>query len=139
MFKSPSEFWLSERPANKNNKKKPRQRPGSNARSTLRAGGPCGREEGKSPGPCKGPPHSQEAHRPAFRAQKRISKEIKDFVLIVSLKCRVQKLRFLAFPGGPGVVRDLREAGRIHFHLSWYLIVPGITSYVQKPWGVKDV
>ena len=26
----------------------------------------------------------------------------------------------------------LREAGRNHLHLSWYLVVPGITSYGQK-------
>ena len=31
--------------------------------------------------------------------------------------------------------RKLREACRNHFHLSWYLLVPGITSYSQKPWG----
>ena len=41
----------------------------------------------------------------------------------------------LAFPGGPGGFRELREAGRNHFHLSWYLLVPGITSYDQKPEG----
>ena len=42
---------------------------------------------------------------------------------------RVLKLRCLAFPGGPGGFRELREASRNHFHLSWYLLVPGITSY----------
>ena len=41
----------------------------------------------------------------------------------------------LAFPGGPGGFREPREAGRNHFHLSWYLIVPGVTSYGQNPWG----
>ena len=51
------------------------------------------------------------------------------------LKFRVLKLRFLAFPGGPGGFREVREAGRNHFHLSWYLLVSGITSYGQKPWG----
>ena len=40
----------------------------------------------------------------------------------------------------PGVLEglgswELREAGRKYFHLSWYLLVPGITSYGQKPWG----
>ena len=40
-----------------------------------------------------------------------------------------------AFPGGPGGLREVRGAGRNHFHLSWYLIVPGITSCGQKPWG----
>ena len=42
-------------------------------------------------------------------------------LMFVSLKNRVLKLRFLAFPGGPGGFRELREAGRNHFHLSWYL------------------
>ena len=46
-----------------------------------------------------------------------------------SKTCRVLKLRFLAFSGGPGGFRELREAGRNHFHLSWYLLVPVITSY----------
>ena len=41
----------------------------------------------------------------------------------------------MAFPGGPGGFRELREAGRIHFHLSWYLVVPVVTSYGQKSWG----
>ena len=48
---------------------------------------------------------------------------------------RVLKLRFLAFPEGPGGFRELREVGRHHFHLSWYLLVPGITSYGPK----KDI
>ena len=39
----------------------------------------------------------------------------------------------MAFPGVPGGFRELREAGRNHLHLSWYLIVPGITSYDQIP------
>ena len=38
----------------------------------------------------------------------------------------------LAFPQGPGGFRELREAGRNHLHLSWYLLVPGVTSYGQK-------
>ena len=38
-----------------------------------------------------------------------------------SLKFWVLKLRFLAFPEGPGGFRELRKAGRNHFHLSWYL------------------
>ena len=42
----------------------------------------------------------------------------------VSLKVRVLKLRFLADPEGPGGFREVWEAGRKHFHLSWYLIVP---------------
>ena len=51
---------------------------------------------------------------------------------IVSVEFRVLKLRFLALLGGPGGFRELREAGRNHFHLSWYLSVPGLTSYDQK-------
>ena len=39
-----------------------------------------------------------------------------------------------SFSGGPGGFGELREAGRNHFHLSWYLLVPGITSYGPKPW-----
>ena len=54
---------------------------------------------------------------------------------IFSKNFRVRKLVFLAFPGGPGGFREVREAGRNHFHLSWYLIVPGITSYGQKTLG----
>ena len=37
--------------------------------------------------------------------------------------------------GGPGGFRKLREAGRINFHLSWYLIDSVVPSYDQKPWG----
>ena len=48
---------------------------------------------------------------------------------------RVRQNRFLAFPEGPGGFRELREADRNHFHLSWYLLVPVVTSYGQKPWG----
>ena len=52
-------------------------------------------------------------------------------------KNRVLYNRFWAFPGGPGGFRELREAYRNHFHLSWYLLVPGITSYSQKrSWGI---
>ena len=39
---------------------------------------------------------------------------------------------FMVFLEGPGGFRELREAYRNHFHLSWYLSVPGITSYGQK-------
>ena len=51
------------------------------------------------------------------------------------ITCRVLKLRFLALSRGPGGFRELREAGRNHFHLSWYLSDTGVTSYGQKPWG----
>ena len=53
----------------------------------------------------------------------------KDFSPIFSGKSPVLKLTFLAFPGGPGGFRKVREAGRNHFHLSWYLLVPGARSY----------
>ena len=65
--------------------------------------------------------------------KKGINKANKEMFPIFSEKNRVLKLRFLAFTGGPGGFRELREAGRNHFHLSWYLLVPGITSYDQKP------
>ena len=48
------------------------------------------------------------------------------------IKCRVLKLRFLAFSRGPGGFRELREAGRNHFHLSSYLTVSVVISYVQN-------
>ena len=54
-----------------------------------------------------------------------INKEYKDFSPNFSVKIQVLKLRFLSFPGGPGGFREVREAGRNHFHLSWYLLVPG--------------
>ena len=58
------------------------------------------------------------------------------FPLTSSDFSRVLKPMFLVFPGGPGGFMELREADRNHFHLSWYLIVPGVTSYDQKPsWG----
>ena len=59
----------------------------------------------------------------------------KDSNYCFSILCgivRVEKLRFLAFPQGPGGFREVRGAGRNHFHLSWYLSVPGVTSYDQK-------
>ena len=42
------------------------------------------------------------------------------------------KTQVFGFSQGPGGFRELREAGRNHFHLSWYLLVPGVTSYGQK-------
>ena len=64
--------------------------------------------------------------------KKGINKEYNDFSPKLSAKCRVLKLRCLAFPRGPGGFRELRGAGRNHFHLCWYLLVPGITSYDPK-------
>ena len=57
-------------------------------------------------------------------SKKGINKDYKDFVQIFSLIFRDSKLRLEAFPGGPGGFRELREASRKHFHLSWYLLVP---------------
>ena len=72
---------------------------------------------------------------PGGSPQKRVNKANKDFSPNCSLKFRILKLRFLAFPRVSGGFRELREAHRNHFHLSCYLLVPGITSYGQKPWG----
>ena len=69
---------------------------------------------------------------PGGGPKKGINKANKDFFPSCSLNVRVLKLGFLAFSGGPGGFRELREAGRNHFHLSWYLIVPGIKSYGQN-------
>ena len=44
-------------------------------------------------------------------------------------KNSVPKYRFLAFSWGSGGFRELQEAYRNHVHLSWYLILPRITSY----------
>ena len=68
---------------------------------------------------------------PGGSPQKGVKKEYKEIFLNFSLKFRVLKLRFLAFSEGPGGFRELREAGRNHFHLSWYLLVPRITSYAR--------
>ena len=46
---------------------------------------------------------------------------------------RVLYNMFGAFPRGPAGFRELREVSRNHFHLSWYLQVPVVTSYGQKP------
>ena len=62
-----------------------------------------------------------------------MNKEFKLCLLLLSVICRVLKLRLLAFSQGPGGFREVREAHRNHFHLSWYLLVPRITSYGQKP------
>ena len=70
----------------------------------------------KSPSPLKG-----------------IYKEYKDLIRIFSVNVRVLYNAFLANSRGPGGFRKLREAYRIHFHRSWYLLVPGVTSYSQKP------
>ena len=61
--------------------------------------------------------------------QKGVNKANKDFFPNLSENVRVLKLRFSAFVEGPGGFREVREAGRNHFQLSWYLLVPGLTSY----------
>ena len=43
---------------------------------------------------------------------------------------RFEFLRCLVVSKGPGRFREVREAGRNHFHLSWYLSVSAVTSYV---------
>ena len=63
---------------------------------------------------------------------KGVNKEYKEFPLNFAEQIRVLKFRFLAFPGVPGGFRELREAGRNHLHLSWYLLVLGVTRYDQK-------
>ena len=40
------------------------------------------------------------------------------FLPTFSGKCKVLNLSCLVFPGGPEGFRELREAGRNHFHLS---------------------
>ena len=49
-----------------------------------------------------------------------------------SIGVRVLCVRLLAVCRGPEVFRELREAYRKRFHLSWYLLVSGVTSYGQK-------
>ena len=57
------------------------------------------------------------------------------FLFFFSEIRRALKLMFFVVPGGSGGFREVREAYRNHFHLSCYLIVPGITSYDPEPWG----
>ena len=59
-----------------------------------------------------------------------------NFFLIFSPNFWVVKLRFLAFSEGPGGFRELREAGKNHFHLSWYLSVAVVTSSDPRLWWV---
>ena len=59
---------------------------------------------------------------------KGIHKELKGIFPKTYIKIRVLKLRFWAFSDGPGGFRELREAGRNHFHLSWYLSDAVVTS-----------
>ena len=56
------------------------------------------------------------------------------FCLIFSVffleRNRVLKRRLFAFPQGPGGFRELREAGRNHFHL---LLVPDRVTRMKHP------
>ena len=61
--------------------------------------------------------------------KKGVNKANKEIFPIFSRKFRGFKLRFLALSEGPGGFRELREDGRNHVHLFWYILVPGITSY----------
>ena len=61
---------------------------------------------------------------------KGLIRNISMFSPFFSEQIRVLKLRYSAFLGGPGGFREVREAGRNHFHLSWYLIVPGPLSII---------
>ena len=62
-----------------------------------------------------------------------INSEINQFSVFVLEKKRVGKVGCFAFPGGPGGFREVREADRNRFLLSWYLLVSVVTSYDQKP------
>ena len=46
-----------------------------------------------------------------------------------------QNIGLALFSRGPGGFREVRKAGRNHFHLSWCLSVSVVKSYGQKPWG----
>ena len=53
---------------------------------------------------------------PLIGPKKGMNRDNKDLFIIFSVKCRVLYNRFLAFYGGPGGFRELREAYRKHFH-----------------------
>ena len=73
---------------------------------------------------------------PLIGPNKGINKGYKHWFIIFSIKCRALYNRLLAFRRGPGGFRELREAHRKLFHLSWYLSDSVVTSYSQKQsWG----
>ena len=85
------------------------------------------------PSPITGPSVHLPGGSPKIGPPKKgLIRSIRIFFRNCSLTCRVLKLRFFTFSRGPGGFRELREAGRNHFHLSWYLLVPGVTSYDRK-------
>ena len=71
--------------------------------------------------------------KPRLIGQREHIRNIMIVVVIFSINIWVLYDRLLAFPGGPGRFRELREAYRKLFRLSWYLVVPVVTSYSQKP------
>ena len=55
--------------------------------------------------------------------------------IVLVLNCRVPRRRLLAVSRRPRGFRELREACRIHFHLSWYLSDSKVPTYGPKPRG----
>ena len=64
-----------------------------------------------------------------------MNKECNDDFLSSHIQFRVLCNRLLAFPQGRGGFRELREAFRNRFHLSWYLSDAVVASYGQKHRG----
>ena len=58
-----------------------------------------------------------------------------DLLLLLAIKRRVVKCRFLLSPRVAGGFREFREDCQSDFHLSWYLCSDVVTSYGQKPEG----
>jgi len=56
---------------------------------------------------------------------------------ICYIKIIVLAQGFWAFTQGSGGNRELQDADRKHFLISWYLSVAVVTSYGQKPWDAK--
>ena len=61
------------------------------------------------------------------------------FSNLLYINIRILKHRFLAFSKGSGWFREVREAGRNHFHLSWYLSDAVVTSYTYFRFSIKEV
>ena len=72
---------------------------------------------------------------PPIEPKQGIHKEINVVFHIFVIKIQLLNLSFCCFSRGSWRV-ELRKAGMNHFHLSWYLILPWITSYGQQPWGI---
>ena len=54
------------------------------------------------------------------------------FSYLLDQTCLVLHYRIFVFSRCPGRLREVREAGRNHFHLSWYLSDAAVTSISQK-------